>query len=197
MMVGLSEMSIRTINMALRIFLMDSSYSCKEHYVIQMTTRLNLPNNWKTVCRRVCLNWEGENDSDVMLECLVKLFHVYKARNGFNTSYENDEEGIEKMLCMFHDKGISVITIVYENMILYGDLLRNTTSITTSESEFTDKMEAIKDEVMTMLDDGVDIGYLRPNREWLQKLDKKRLEQSCEMAYSKLLSILEGNKESV
>lgn len=183
--------------MALRIFLMDATYSCKEHFAISLQKKLDLPNNWKRVCRRVCLNWDGKDgnqskndNANIMMECLKHLFDVYKARNGFDQTYENDEDGIEKMIFALDKKNISVITVVYENTILYGDLLCNTTSISTRESEFTDKMEAIQDEVMKMLDNEVEIDYLRPNREWLQQLEEKRLKYACEMAYMKLKAML-------
>lgn len=124
------------------------------------------------------------------MECLKHLFDVYKSRNGFDQSYENDEDGMEKMIIELSNKNISVITVVYENTILYGDLLCNTTSISTRESEFTDKMEAIQDEVMKMLDNEVEIDYLRPNREWLQQLEEKRLKHTTEVAYMKLKALL-------
>jgi hypothetical protein len=177
--------------MALQIFLMNYNYQCSEFF--QISHPFDFPNHWKKTFRRKGLNYESERSDEngkLMLECLRQLFYAYKERHGFDVSYENDEQGIEELILLLDNKNLSIIVIVYENMILYGDLLRNSTNISTLGNDYILKLESIVDEIERCSKSESLIQYLRPDMAWVKEVEDKTLERATFMAYVKIKSEL-------
>lgn len=196
----------------LQFFLMNTLYKCSEFYEVNASFKDNtLPSDWKKSGRRKYLNYEPSNqngDKELMLACFQYLFEEYKKshKNTFTGSYTTDEEveeGVGEMILDMQDKkNLYVIVVVYDNMILYGDLLVNSCNYTNSVDEVTYKMEQIVDEVERVLDKENRLGevsgmirYLRPNMEWVLEREKWRADNAKSKASIEfMMQLLEKNK---
>jgi len=193
---------------------MNSLYKCSEFYEVDASLEdKNLPSDWKKAGRRKYLNYEPDNvakndDNALLLACLRYLFEEYRKfhKDTFAGSYASEEEvedGIGNMIMDMQDKkNLSVIVVVYDNMILYGDLLSNSCGFSNSVDEVTYKMEQIVDEVERVLDKEKRLGnvsgvirYLRPNMEWVLDREKWRADNAKSKASIEfMMQLLENQK---
>lgn len=198
----------------LQFFLMNTLYKCSEFYEVDASFKDDtLPSDWKKSGRRKYLNYEPDNvakndDTDLLDACFQYLFEEYRKfhKDTFSGTYVSEEEideGIGNMIAdMQNKKNLSVIVVVYDNMILYGDLLVNSCNYTNSVDEVTYKMEQIVDEVERVLDKENRLGevsgmirYLRPNMEWVLEREKWRANNAkLDASIESMMQLLEKNK---